>query len=108
MTETESKWAARVAEWRASELSAPAFSKGKGFSPSGLRYWGTRLRRAHKEEPKSGGLRLARVVPAVKPAESDVAETPILIEIGGARLGVRRGFDAGALRAVLDVLGGER
>jgi hypothetical protein len=35
-------------------------------------------------------------------------ETPILIELGTARLGVRRGFDPETLRAVLDVLGGGR
>jgi hypothetical protein len=34
------------------------------------------------------------------------AETPIMLEVGGVRVGVRRGFDRGALRELLDVLGG--
>jgi hypothetical protein len=45
-------------------------------------------------------------VRAPKPVQT--AETPILIEVGGARLGVRRGFDPETLRAVLDLLGGRR
>jgi hypothetical protein len=39
---------------------------------------------------------------------AEAAETPILIEVGVARVGVRRGFDREALRAVLEVLGGQR
>jgi hypothetical protein len=105
MTETESIWAERVAAWRASGLAAPAFCKGKDFTPSGLRYWGSRLRKAEQEPPKPE-VRLARVVRAAPaPAQE---ETPILIELGNARLGIRRGFDAETLRAVLDLLGGAR
>jgi hypothetical protein len=108
MTETEAKWAARVTEWRASGRTAPEFCVGKGFKPGGLRYWASRL-----GMPADGGAaapkppaRIARVVRAATPAP--VHETLILIEIGHARLGVRRGFDAETLRAVLGVLGGER
>jgi hypothetical protein len=32
------------------------------------------------------------------------AETPIMIEVGRARVGIRRGFDAQTLRALLAVL----
>ncbi len=104
MTETESTWAARVADWRASGLTAPAFCKGKGFSPNSLRYWASRLRKA---EPGTSteGVRLARVVRPMPPSVP-AAETAIVIELGAARLGVRRGFDPETLRAVLDVLGG--
>jgi hypothetical protein len=105
MTETESTWAARVSEWRTSGQTAPAFCKGKGFSPGGLRYWASRLGKGDQREPKPR-VRLARVVGTTPPAVS--TETPILIELGTARLGVRRGFDPETLRAVLDVLGGGR
>jgi len=109
MTETESKWTARVAAWRASGQTAPAFCVGKEFKPGGLRYWASRLGRAGGGTVGGAakGVRLARVVRASRSVEA-VVETPILIEVGAARLGVRRGFDAGALRAVLDVLGGGR
>lgn len=97
-------WAARVAEWRASGETAPTFCKGKEFTPGGLRYWASRLRK-----PGEGGckeVRLARVVRTPQPAPA--AETPIVIEVGAARLGVRRGFDPEVLRAVLSVLGAAR
>jgi hypothetical protein len=94
-----------VSEWRASGQTAPAFCKGKGFSPGGLRYWASRLGKGEHGEPKPR-VRLARVVGTTQPVAS--TETPILIELGTARLGVRRGFDPETLRAVLDVLGGGR
>jgi hypothetical protein len=106
MTETESMWASRVAEWRTSGETAPVFCKGKSFSPGGLRYWSSRLGKAGGAAMKTKGLRLARVVPTAPLAET--AETAIFIEVGAARLGVRRGFDPEALRAVLEVLGGGR
>ncbi len=106
MTETESKWAERVAAWRASGQTAPTFCKGKDFSPGGLRYWAARLRSAAAAAQRADDMRLARVVRTARPAEP--VETPILIEVGDVRLGVRRGFDPGALRAVLDLVGGGR
>jgi hypothetical protein len=105
MTETESKWSARVDEWRGSGKSAREFSQGKGFSAGGLRYWASRLGKG-SQGARSRQARLARVVCAPKPAP--VTETPIMVEVGGARLGIRRGFDPGVLRSVLDVLGGGR
>ncbi|HXD58869.1 MAG TPA: hypothetical protein VN606_13155 [Thermoleophilaceae bacterium] len=50
--------------------------------------------------------RLARVVRAARPAPAP--ETAVVIEVGAARLAVRRGFDRGVLHAVLEVLGGGR
>ncbi len=105
MTETESKWAARVEAWQASGQTAPAFCQGKDFSPGGLRYWAHRLRNAG-QPAATKELRIARVVRAPQPAQA--AETPIVIEVGSARVAVRRGFDPGVLGAVLDLLGGRR
>jgi hypothetical protein len=105
MTETQSKWAERVKAWKASGDTAPVFCDGKGFTPGGLRYWASQLRKIGGRA-QGGEVRLARVVRAPRPAP--VAETPILIEVGAARLGVRRGFDPEALRAVLELLGGGR
>jgi hypothetical protein len=119
MTETESKWAARVEEWRGSGKTAPAFCEGKEFTAGGLRYWASRLgggavgrrrvargRRASKATAASKEVRLARVVR--RPQRADSTETPILIEVGDGRVGVRRGFDASSLRVVLDILRGDR
>jgi hypothetical protein len=102
MTGTETKWAERVAGWEASGKTVSAFCKGKDFSASGLRYWISRLGKGGPgaEKPE---VRLARVVRGAR--SGAVGETPILIEVGGARLGVQRGFDPETLRAVLEALG---
>ena len=105
MKETEAKWSERVAAWKSSGQTATAFCKGKDFSASGLRYWASRLRKAEQGAQESE-VRLARVVRGGRSGET--AETPILIEVGVVRVGVRRGFDAETLRVVLDVLGGGR
>jgi hypothetical protein len=102
MTGTETKWAERVAGWKASGQTASAFCKGKDFSASGLRYWISRLGKGEPGAAKPE-VRLARVVRGARSGAA--AETPILIEVRGARLGVRRGFDPETLQAVLDVLG---
>jgi hypothetical protein len=52
-------------------------------------------------------VRLARVVRSARPSVP-AGETPILIDVGAARLGVCRGFDPETLRAVVDLLGGGR
>jgi hypothetical protein len=103
--ENESRWAARVEGWRASGQTAPVFCKGKDFTPGGLRYWASRLGNV-RARGQAEGVRIARVVRA--PQSAPATETPIVIEIGSARLGVRRGFDPEALRTLLDVLGGRR
>jgi|SRR5580698_2440775 hypothetical protein len=104
MTDTEAKWAARVDAWRASGETAPTFCKGKGFSPGGLRYWSSQLTK-NGTQPADGEVRLARVV---RKAAVPELETAIVIEVGGAQVGVRRGFDAAALRSVLEILGARR
>jgi hypothetical protein len=105
MTETETRWAGRVSAWRASGQTAPAFCVGKDFRPGGLRYWASRLGSGVGGAPDKA-VRLARVVRRTDPTEA--VETPIVIEVGGTRVGVRRGFDPAVLGAVLDVLGGGR
>jgi transposase len=102
MTTTQAKWAARVAAWRSSGQTAPEFCKGKEFSPSGLRYWSSRLGRGEVVRE----MRMARVVRALPTQES--VTSSILVEVGGARIAVPRGFDPEALRAVLTMLGEAR
>ena len=100
MTATEAKWQARVEAWKRSGLSAPAFCKDKDYRDGGLRYWASRLRRAGLAEDKPA-MRLARVVTSAEFR----AETPIVVEVAGVRVGVCRGFDPEALRAVLAIVG---
>lgn len=107
---TEEMWFERVKEWRASGLSAGRFCAGKGYAEGTLRYWATRQKRATADGERTradGQIRLARVVRApAAPLEAGGPETPIVIEVGGARVSVRTGFDRRALGEVLSILGG--
>lgn len=110
---TEEKWSERVTGWRSSGLTAAKFCAGKGFTEGGLRYWASKLKRAQGEAHREGlaeGVRIARVVrtPMAVEVAATATETSIVIEVGGARVAVRRGFDGEVLREVLAVLGGTR
>ena len=97
---TEAKWAARVAAWRSSGLSAAEFCAGKDFQVSGLRCWASRLRQVESAATPRD-VRIARVV---APGAAAEAETPIVLEVAGVRIAVRRGFDREVLRDVIDTL----
>jgi transposase len=97
---TESKWAARVASWRSSGLSAAEFCAGRDYQVSGLRYWASRLRQVQAATAPRD-VRIARVV---APGAGAEAETPIVLEVAGVRIAVRRGFDREVLRDVIDTL----
>ena len=97
-------WAKRVAEWKASGLSSPAFCAGKEFTAGGLRHWAHRLAHGDERRPR---VRLARVVRSAKAPVSPAAagEVPgLVVELGLARLVVRPGFDRSAFAAVLEEL----
>ena len=95
----ESKWAARITAWRASGQTAGRFCADKDYSEGSLRYWASKLRDV---DPVRTEVRIAKVVPATMPAD---AETPIVLEVAGVRVALRRGFDRQVLRDVLDALG---
>lgn len=89
---TRAKWRVRVREWRESGESADRFVVGRGFSVSALRAWAARLRRA--EEP-----RFLQLVSRTDAVGSDSEE--IVVEVAGARIRVRSGFDAVLLAEVV-------
>jgi hypothetical protein len=107
-------WMQRVAEWRATGLSSPAFCKGRGYSASGLRYWASRLE-LEGEPPAAATVPLARVLrrrgrpPGGGPAgirgegaASAVSAAALVVECGRWRVVVRPGCDRATLGAVLD------
>jgi hypothetical protein len=92
--ESRRKWTARVTAWRASGQSAPEFAAGKGFEPSTLRYWASKLgRTARRRSP----IRFARV-------ERVASSSAVTIAIGAARVEVPVGADESTLRAVVRIL----
>ena len=92
----DSKWMGHVTAWRSSGLTYAAYCADKGLSVSTLRYWAKRARSASGAPSE---IRVAKVVAAL--ADDD---TPVVIEVGNARLAVRRGFDRDVLRDVLATL----
>ncbi len=103
MTDRET-WARRVAEWKASGLSSPKFCAGKEFTAGGLRHWAYRLE--HGEPPRRPQVRLARVVRAPRASATvagDDRSTEVIVEIGGARLLVRPGFDRETVAGLVEV-----
>ncbi len=104
MTETETAWAARVAEWRASGKTVEEFADGESYAPSTLRWWSSRLRRRVKS-PRAVSVAMVKVVRASERARE---REPIFIEVGTARIEIREGFDATLLREVVAALGASK
>jgi hypothetical protein len=106
MTQTESKWAERIQEWKSSGQSADDFARGREFKASTLRWWAGRFGRgavgqaaSSKATAAKGSVRIARVVSSKK------ADT-LTVRVGGALVEVRTGFDHGLLRELVAVLTG--
>ena len=98
---TAATWARRVREWRESGLSSPAFCTGRGYTPGALRHWAHRLAHAEGLEPAvPERMRVARVVRE----RSAASGSPIVVELGGARINVPAGVDRGARALVVEVL----
>jgi transposase len=113
MTETESKWAERVRQWRASGKTADQFATGQEFRSSTLRYWASELNRrtGRLAKPKAAvdnGTAARMQVVRVKPVARREAAEAIVVTIGGARVEVRAGFDRALLRELVDALGAAR
>jgi hypothetical protein len=109
MKETEAKWAGRVAEWRQSGKTAEEFAEGRGFEGSTLRLWASRLKTRISETSEEApvGVRMARVVRRAAP-ETTPSDAGVVVEVGRARIIVRRGFDWSVLREVIESLQGGR
>lgn len=98
MTSGEQEWAERIRGWRESGLSAEAFSNGRDFTVSGLRYWAQRLKKGARGGGAGSRVRLARVERVTGSSAS------LTIEIGAARLSVPSGADMGTLRGTIRAL----
>src|SRR5882672_932311 len=99
MTETETKWADRVREWKVSGKRAEDFAAGRGFKASTLRFWASRLRapaKATAPSEREPSVRIARVTVGAS----------LCVVIGAARIEVREGFDRTMLRELVEALGG--
>ncbi len=101
---TEQVWAERVQAWRQVGGSAEAFAKGKGYSGSALRMWGSRL----SPRPAMPSPRVVALVPRSSASSAGPAGRELVIEVGTARVRVAAGFDHALLAEVVGVLGAAR
>jgi len=110
---TEAIWAERIGEWDRSGQSATEFAEGKPYTSGTLTWAASQLRKGLRgaEKRREMGarstrkpkIRMAEVVR--RPTRTAVAES-VILEIGGAVISVRRGFDRALLRDVVDTLRG--
>lgn len=101
------RWSGWVEAWWRSGQTAKAFAAEHGLNESTLRYNARLLRREQASAGRAeeaGALKLARV----EVVRSHAVDTPIELELGDARVVVRRGFDRETLGELLDMLGARR
>jgi hypothetical protein len=111
------EWRERIAEWRASGLSAVRFAESRGCSVHQVWNWAAKFRKEDAARPGEAAGRsqirslapssisLARVLrsPKQEPANrAEVSAGAMAVEVGGMRLVVPSGFDRGTLAMVLD------
>ena len=107
MTATEAKWSERIREWKASGKALHEFAVGQPYKASSLGWWAWQLR---KRAGKGGGtstgktIRLAQVVRSRAPAAAAPAASAVIVEVGGTRIAIQRGFDAELLGQVVRTL----
>ena len=116
---SEATWAKRVAEWRESGLTSEEFCRGKAVTAGGLRCAATTTKKGEgagrapvvavakvvrTSSTTSAAVRSAVAHPAATGARSPDSEVAVVLEVGGVRLGVRRGCDATTLTAVFEAL----
>jgi len=84
-----------VEHWQRSGLSAAAFARANGLAVSTLDRWRAMVAKSPAPNVSFVRLEVARPV------------APLVVEVGGARIRLERGFDAGLLREVLAALAGD-
>jgi hypothetical protein len=112
---TEAVWAERIEEWGRSGQSATEFAEGKPFTGATLTWAASQLRkgaRAKGKRREDGSrakrerkIRMAEIVR--RPSKTPGAES-VVVEISGALISVRRGFDRALLQDVVATLRGAR
>jgi hypothetical protein len=114
MTETEARWAERVAAWKASGKRADEFAQGQPFKASTLKLWHYEFRKraSSSKVPNTTSVSPATAAPPVVVPMARVVsiareqDASIVVDVGGARVIVGRGFDVELLCEVVRALRG--
>ena len=112
---TEAMWVERIGEWTRSGQSATEFAEGKPFTSGTLTWAASRLRKGARGSSKvrasrarAGRQAKIQMAEVVRRPSRAVASESLVLEIGGARVLVQRGFDRTLLRDVMLALRGEK
>ena len=110
---TEAVWAERIEEWIRSGQSATEFAEGKPYTGGTLSWAASQLRKGtrSKAKPSVGRTRAERkpkirIAEVVRRLARVVVAEGLQLEIAGARVSLRRGFDQTLLRDVVHALRG--
>lgn len=116
---SQATWARRVAQWRESGQTSEEFASGRDFSAGGLRCAAATKSVGGRTAPAVAVAKVVRASATVRakavagttvsfaPAtgtRSPEGDVVVVLEVGGARLGVRRGCDAATLAAVFEAM----
>ena len=109
--ETEAAWAERIEDWRKSGKTAEEFAADKPYKGSTLQWAASRLRatpgrKKRRQVSGVGGRSEAKEIHLAKVVRRERQDEPaaLSVEVAGARIAVRRGFDPVLLCAVVRAL----
>jgi len=110
---TEAMWVERIEEWTRSGQSAAEFAEGKPYTSGTLTWAASRLRNRGADKRRASRPRARRqpkiqLTEVVRCPSGAAAAESLVLEIAGARVAVKRGFDRTLLRDVVLALRGEK
>ena len=112
---TEAMWVERIEEWTRSGQSAAEFAEGKPFTSGTLIWAASRLRNGARgsskrraSRPRAGRQAKIQMAEVVRRSPRAAAVESLVLEVGGARVLVKRGFDRTLLRDVMLALRGAK
>ena len=112
---TEAMWVERIEEWTRSGQSATEFAEGKPFTSGTLTWAASRLRNGARgsskrraSRPRAGREAKIQMAEVVRRSPRAAAVESLVLEVGGARVLVKRGFDRTLLRDVMLALRGAK
>src|SRR6185295_4849812 len=97
---TEAMWVERIEEWTRSGQSATEFAEGKPFTSGTLTWAASRLRNGARgrskrlaSRPRAGRQAKIQMAEVIRRPSTAAAAESLVLEMGGARVLVKRGFD---------------
>lgn len=108
-------WVERIEEWTRSGRSAAEFAEGKPFTSGTLTWAASRLRTGaggkgnqRESRPRRAPKRKIQLAEVIRRPSRSAPTEKLVIEVSGAKVSVKRGFDRLLLRDIVLALRGEK